>query len=158
MPLNKGCSQGAFDKNMHILIKEDKREQDQAVAIAINTLKGACGVESKKRMKVKDILTKGGKKEARMRHTAIFEKRNKESIHESKMHIKELKARIKRAKLKRAKQAHRKAKTLSAKTAANLAAKYWKNSIKKQRAEFKEALLMLKEDVALVRQQKKKKK
>lgn len=58
MPLNKSCSQKAFDANVSQLVDEGY-EQDQALAIAFSTLKKACGVESDKRMTTKEIIAKG---------------------------------------------------------------------------------------------------
>lgn len=49
MPLNKSCSLDAYKANVKELI-ESGRKIDQAVAIAIRTLKSSCGVKSKERM------------------------------------------------------------------------------------------------------------
>lgn len=61
MPLNKGCSQEAFDANVSLMVKEG-RDQKQAVAIAFSTLRKACGIaDDAPEMTVKEIL---GKKES----------------------------------------------------------------------------------------------
>ena len=61
MPINKGCSISAFRENVSMLIREG-RERDQALAIAISTLKKACGVTSEKRMTPQGIVRAGKKK------------------------------------------------------------------------------------------------
>lgn len=60
--LSESCSREAFEANISAEIKAGK-PKEQAVAIAISTLKKACGVTSDKRMSVDEIL-KGGMKEA----------------------------------------------------------------------------------------------
>jgi len=55
MPLNQACSLKAFQSNISEEIKSGK-PKEQAFAIAISTLKKACGVESEKRMTVDEIL------------------------------------------------------------------------------------------------------
>jgi len=55
MPLKKSCSIKAYKDNVAELIGSG-RKPNQAVAIAIRTLKTACGVESDKRMSPKQIV------------------------------------------------------------------------------------------------------
>lgn len=62
MPLNKSCSMDGFKENMKQLLK-DGYPQPQAFAIAINTLKKACGVDSDERMSVDQVIASGGAKE-----------------------------------------------------------------------------------------------
>lgn len=55
MPLNKSCSLDAYRANVKELIESGKKPQ-QAVAIAIRTLKKVCGVSSDARMSPKSIV------------------------------------------------------------------------------------------------------
>lgn len=75
MPLDKGCSQEAFDRNVKISMDEGK-PREQAVAIAFSTLRAACGVpkDAPEKMKVKDILGYGAKKkEAGVLFSKLFD-------------------------------------------------------------------------------------
>lgn len=63
MPLVKTCTQDAFKRNIKISL-QDGKPQNQAIAISFSTLKKACGVTDKRKMKVDTILAKGGKSEA----------------------------------------------------------------------------------------------
>lgn len=62
MPLNKSCSQEAFDENVSMLVKEGY-EQKQALAISFSTLRKACGIDSKEQMTTKEIISRGKKED-----------------------------------------------------------------------------------------------
>lgn len=58
MPLNKSCSVDAFEANIKAEIEAGK-DRDQAVAIAFDTLKDACGVDTDERLSAKEIVSRG---------------------------------------------------------------------------------------------------
>lgn len=60
VPLIKRCSMDAFEKNIRRMWREGKRAKGtQHVAIALSTLKRACGVKSKRRMTPREIIAAG---------------------------------------------------------------------------------------------------
>jgi len=63
MPLVKTCTRKAFGHNVKVELHAGK-PQNQAVAISFSTLKKACGVDSKKKMSIQDILAHGKKSES----------------------------------------------------------------------------------------------
>jgi hypothetical protein len=66
VPLDKSCSLEAFQSNVSAAYKEGKRAQGtQHVAIALSTLKRACGVaDDDRKMTAKEIVAAGSKKES----------------------------------------------------------------------------------------------
>lgn len=75
MPLDKECSQEAFDRNVELSVDEGK-PRDQAIAIAFSTLRGACGVPRNvsSKMSIQDILNYGKKKkEAGLLFSRLFD-------------------------------------------------------------------------------------
>lgn len=73
MPLDKSCSLDAFKANVRASYKEGKTAKGtQHVAIALSTLKRACGVkDDDRRMSPKDIVAVGQKGESMVRVDAI---------------------------------------------------------------------------------------
>lgn len=79
MPLDKGCSLDAFKANVRASYKEGKTAKGtQHVAIALSTLKRACGVaDDDRRMSPKEIVASGEKVEGVVfRLSAMFVEQN----------------------------------------------------------------------------------
>mgnify|MGYP001102326644 CR=1 FL=1 len=64
MPLDKRCSKAAADANFSTLYKKNKRNP-QLSAIVLNVLKRSCGVDSKAKMSVDQIVAAGSGTESR---------------------------------------------------------------------------------------------
>lgn len=67
MPLDKSCSTNAMGKNISQMVKGENKPQDQAVAIAYNVLKKACGVKDDKQMTPSEIVAQGKGESVRVR-------------------------------------------------------------------------------------------
>jgi Zn finger protein HypA/HybF involved in hydrogenase expression len=63
MPLDKSCSVDAMSSNIGKLVKDEKKDQKQAVAISYSVLKKACGVDGDEKMTPKEIVAMGKKEE-----------------------------------------------------------------------------------------------